>query len=180
MEETTSTPNKSGNTNKVIGTVLVLAVLLFAGWAFIGKQMLQQNSAATTTQPNVTQKAQEVVVTTTPEAMESVTPEATGGAMKETSTTTSAVKTFNVTGENFNFSLAEMKVKVGDKVKVVFTNSEGMHDWVVDEFNARTKVIPEGQTDTVEFVASKKGTFEYYCSVGSHRAQGMKGNLIVQ
>ena len=32
----------------------------------------------------------------------------------------------------------------------------------------------------VEFVASIAGTFEYYCSVGEHRAKGMKGNLIVE
>jgi plastocyanin len=29
-------------------------------------------------------------------------------------------------------------------------------------------------------VADKKGTFEYYCSVGQHRALGMKGKLVVE
>ena len=55
-----------------------------------------------------------------------------------------------------------------------------MHDWVLDEFNAKTKVIQGGQTDTVEFTASKAGTFEYYCSVGQHRQMGMVGKFIVQ
>jgi plastocyanin len=32
----------------------------------------------------------------------------------------------------------------------------------------------------IEFVANKKGKFEYYCSVGEHRAMGMKGNLVVE
>lgn len=91
------------------------------------------------------------------------------------------VKTFNVTGSNFRFSPAEMRVKQGDTVRVTMTNPDTMpHDWRVDEFNAATKVITAGQTETVEFVASKKGTFEYYCSIGQHRANGMVGKLIVE
>ncbi len=91
------------------------------------------------------------------------------------------VKTFEVTGEPFFFSLKEMKVKQGDTVKVTFSNKEGMHDWVLDEFEgAKTKTIAAGKSETVEFVADKKGTFEYYCSVGAHRANGMVGKLIVE
>ena len=81
---------------------------------------------------------------------------------------------------NFAFSMNEIKVQQGDTVKIVFQNNDGFHDWVVDEFNARTKQINAGATDTVEFVADKAGTFEYYCSVGKHRELGMKGNLIVE
>ena len=91
------------------------------------------------------------------------------------------IKKFTVIGSSdFRFSLSEIRVKKGEKVKIVFTNAKGTHDWVIDEFNARTKVINEGETDSVEFTADKVGTFEYYCSVGNHRAQGMKGNLIVE
>lgn len=93
---------------------------------------------------------------------------------------TSAVKTFNVSGSNFNFSVTEMRVKKGDRVKVVFKSVDGFHDWIVDEFNAKTSRVQTSQTAEVEFVADKIGTFEYYCSVGSHRASGMKGNLIVE
>ncbi|HLD20101.1 MAG TPA: cupredoxin domain-containing protein [Patescibacteria group bacterium] len=89
-------------------------------------------------------------------------------------------KTFTVSGSNFAFSMNEIKVQQGDTVKIVFQNNDGFHDWVVDEFNARTKQINAGATDTVEFVADKAGTFEYYCSVGKHRELGMKGNLIVE
>ena len=72
-----------------------------------------------------------------------------------------------------------MTVKKGDTVRVTFTNNEGFHDWVLDEFSARTPQIGAGKNATVEFVASKTGTFEYYCSVGSHRKMGMKGTLTV-
>ena len=65
---------------------------------------------------------------------------------------------------------------------VTLTNSgKMMHDWVVDEFTgAKMKRVTNGQTGTVTFVADKAGTFEYYCSVGQHRANGMVGKLVVE
>jgi plastocyanin len=90
-------------------------------------------------------------------------------------------KTFVVVGDDFRFSPAEIRVKQGDTVVINFSNPDSMpHDWVVDAFSASTKQITKGQSDTVTFVASKKGTFEYYCSVGNHREMGMKGSLIVE
>lgn len=90
------------------------------------------------------------------------------------------VQEFKVEGGMMYFNPKEIRVKKGDKVRIVFTNKEGFHDWVIDEFNARTPQIRAGETATIEFVADKVGTFEYYCSVGQHRQLGMKGNLIVE
>lgn len=90
------------------------------------------------------------------------------------------VKTFELSASSFKYDIKEIRVKQGDKVNIVLNNKDGMHDWVIDEFNAKTKQITAGQTDTVEFVADKKGSFEYYCSVGQHRANGMFGKLIVE
>jgi nitrite reductase (NO-forming) len=73
-----------------------------------------------------------------------------------------------------------MRVKKGDTVKITFTNNNGTHDLLIDEFKVNTGRIPAGESKTVEFVADKTGTFEYYCSVGQHRKMGMKGNLIVE
>jgi len=92
----------------------------------------------------------------------------------------STVKTFIVFGSNFSFSPAEIKVKKGDTVKIAFQNIGGTHNWVIDEFNVKTSTIQGGKQEEVEFVADKIGTFEYYCSIGSHRAMGMRGNLIVE
>jgi plastocyanin len=89
-------------------------------------------------------------------------------------------KTFDISAKPFEFSVKEMRVKKGDKVKINLTVTQGMHDWVIDEFNARTKIIQAGATDSVEFVVDKTGTFEYYCSVPAHRQQGMVGKLIVE
>lgn len=90
------------------------------------------------------------------------------------------IKTFQVNGIPFSFDPKEIRVKNGDKVKIVFTNKEGFHDLVLDEFNVKTKQIGQGETETIEFVANKTGNFEYYCSVGDHRQKGMVGKLIVE
>lgn len=88
--------------------------------------------------------------------------------------------TFDITGTNFEFSEKEMRVNEGDVVKVVFTSESGFHDWVVDEFDAATEQVQTGNATEVIFTADKAGEYEYYCSVGQHRAQGMVGTLIVE
>ncbi|MEK7560363.1 MAG: plastocyanin/azurin family copper-binding protein [Patescibacteria group bacterium] len=90
------------------------------------------------------------------------------------------VETFHVTAKNFSFSLAEIRVRKGSRVKINLNVAEGFHDLVLDEFNARTMRGGEGTHTSVEFVADKAGTFEYYCSVGNHRQMGMVGKLIVE
>lgn len=92
----------------------------------------------------------------------------------------SKVMEFTVKANNFTYDLKEIKVKKGDKVRINFVNDEGYHDWVLDEFKVATQKYNAGGKETVEFVADKTGTFEYYCSVGKHREMGMKGNLIVE
>lgn len=90
-----------------------------------------------------------------------------------------AVREFTVSGKNFSFAPATMRVNEGEKVRITFKNDSGTHDLVVEGYNARTKILQAGQSETIEFLADKTGTFEYYCSVGTHRQQGMKGTLIV-
>lgn len=102
-----------------------------------------------------------------------------GSAGATGSVTTGAVRSFTVDGANFTFAPASMQVKKGDTVRITFKNTSGTHDLVIDEFNARTKILNGGAQETIEFVANKAGSFEYYCSVGQHRALGMKGTLVV-
>lgn len=95
-------------------------------------------------------------------------------------TTTGQSKTFTVTGANFSFTPSTITVNQGDKVTINFVNSGGFHDFRIDEFNVATPQINGGQSATVTFTADKKGTFQYYCSVGNHRQMGMVGTLTVQ
>ena len=89
-------------------------------------------------------------------------------------------KSFTVTGSNFAFAPSTLSVKKGDTVKITFKMASGTsHDFVIDAFNVRTNRLEAGDSQTVTFVADKTGSFEYYCSVGQHRAMGMKGTLTV-
>lgn len=82
---------------------------------------------------------------------------------------------------DFEFSETEIIAQTGDKVRIALTNNGKMpHDIRIDEFGVGTKILQPGESEVIEFVADKPGTYEYYCSVGNHRAQGMVGKLIVQ
>lgn len=89
-------------------------------------------------------------------------------------------KTFQIEAKNFEFSLKEIRVKKGDKVKIILNGTQGFHDIVIDEFNVASARIQSPSSATVEFVADKMGSFQYYCSVGTHRQMGMVGTLIVE
>lgn len=89
-------------------------------------------------------------------------------------------QTFNIKGLDFTYDIKEIKVKQGDKVTINFANTQGFHDFKIDEFSVATKQIKTGESETVSFTANKTGTFEYYCSVGKHRQNGMWGKLIVE
>lgn len=90
------------------------------------------------------------------------------------------VVAIDMTGDKFRFSEDEITVNQGDTVKITLNAVDMPHDWVVDELNVRTDIAQPGETVTVEFVAETAGEYEYYCSVGQHRANGMVGTLIVK
>lgn len=98
----------------------------------------------------------------------------------EASPVASLAAEFTVTASNFKYDVKTIKVKKGDTVKIIFKNSEGFHDFIIDEFDVATNQIGAEEEDEVEFEATKVGTFEYYCSVGKHRSMGMVGKLIVE
>lgn len=85
-----------------------------------------------------------------------------------------------VEGGMFYFKPNEIRVKEGQLVKIEFSNVEGMHDFVIDEFNVKTNTIQTKKSETVEFTPNKLGEFEFYCSVANHKQQGMVGKLIVE
>ncbi len=76
------------------------------------------------------------------------------------------------------FSLNEMAVKKGDRVRVKVTNTMGVHDFAIDEFGIKRET-PLNQEQVIEFTADKAGEFVYYCSKPGHRAAGQWGTLKV-
>ncbi|PIR47860.1 hypothetical protein COV06_00455 [Candidatus Uhrbacteria bacterium CG10_big_fil_rev_8_21_14_0_10_50_16] len=87
---------------------------------------------------------------------------------------------FNVDGFLFGYSEKELRVKKGQAVTINFTSSNGLHDIVIDQLHVASDRINTGEKTSVTFLADQVGSFEYYCTVGSHRANGMVGTLIVE
>jgi plastocyanin len=85
-----------------------------------------------------------------------------------------------IEADNFNFVPKIIKVKEGDTVRITLNNLVGVHDLKIDELNVATEVLRPGERQVVEFVATRSGNYEYYCSVGTHRAMGMVGTLVVE
>jgi plastocyanin len=176
MEETTSKPM---NKNLLIAGIVAL-ILIGGVVAFIASQNQQPEATTATQQVEVDQQATPTESATDQTQGMEASASPSSAMEKEGAMEKGATKTFAVSGNNFAFDVKEMRVKQGDTVKVTFTNTSGTHDFVLDDFNVATAKLAAGASETVTFVANKKGSFEYYCSVGNHRAMGMKGTLIVE
>ena len=156
-------------------SVIVLVVLAAGVWLVLG---MGKKAEAPTPETSAMDNGQ-----TNPTNEESgqtgtalITPAPVGtGAL-----TSAPVKQFTITGNNFSFSPSTMTVNKGDTVQITFKNDSGFHDLKIDEFGVATKPAQGPNQDTVQFTADKTGSFQYYCSVGNHRAMGMWGTLLVQ
>ena len=95
-------------------------------------------------------------------------------------TNPTVIKEFSIDEVPFSLSPSTITVNRGDTVRITVKNKQGTHDLKIDEFNASTRVLNVGEEQIITFVADKVGVFEYYCSVGNHRAQGMVGTLRVR
>lgn len=109
------------------------------------------------------------------DATQSTTPSADSG-----STTTANVVKITMEAGNFYFSPKTITAKKGDTIEVTLTGKGMMHDFTLDEFNVSSGMVEPGKTVTFKFTADKSGTFEYYCSIGSHRQRGQVGTLTVE
>lgn len=146
---------KKQTINSIV-VVLVVILIIIIGMRMLKKPMAE-NTAKTDTASSINQET-----------------------VSSDTSTASNVKTFTITGSNYAFAPNVITVNKGDTVKIIMQNSGGMHDLKIDEFNVATPRITGGQDASVEFVADKTGSFQYYCSVGSHRAMGMWGTLMVK
>ena len=89
-------------------------------------------------------------------------------------------KTIQIEAGSFYYKPNVITVKKGQKVKIVMKSVDMMHNFNIDELNVQIPITKSGETGTVEFIPNKVGTYEYYCSVEQHRANGQVGKLIVQ
>lgn len=103
-------------------------------------------------------------------ASSSATSPASGGASGGTT------QEITVHAKNFEFDKKEIKLHVGDTVKLTLENTDGVHGLEVPDFNVNIK---NGETAT--FTVDKAGTYDFNCSVqcGSGH-DNMVGQIIVE
>jgi heme/copper-type cytochrome/quinol oxidase subunit 2 len=89
-----------------------------------------------------------------------------------------AVKTINMTAQQWSFTPSTITVKKGQKVKLVVESVDVDHGLFIMDINTELKA---GTTSVIEFTANEVGTFSFLCSVqcGSGHG-GMRGTLVVE
>ena len=75
-----------------------------------------------------------------------------------------------------DFSQNEEKGKKGKKVRLTITSQDADHTFTLPAYKIDEK-LSRGEDVTIEFIADKTGTFNWYCAVKGHEA--MKGKLLV-
>lgn len=167
MENTTSDTQQSNKFIPMLGIGIVALVVVLG----IGFFMLKGNSTPAVQSSESTQNEVVIPTSTAVSPIEEASEAAQANA---------EVKIVEVEAGSFYYKPNEIKVKKGEKVKIVLKSVSMMHNFVIDELNVQIPITKSGETGTVEFVADKVGTFTYYCSVGQHRKNGQEGKLIVE
>ncbi len=188
-EENLSESNKKSS-SRALGVIIAVVVIAVGAFAFARMRGTEPAEPQAESQGQEASMMEEESGEAMGEGAEGESMEEEGAMMEEESPApgesmmeedaAARAKEFNITGQNFAFSQDTITVKKGDTVRINFTSAGGFHDWTLDGFNARTEQVNEGQSSSVIFVADRAGSFEYYCGVGSHRALGMKGTLLVE
>lgn len=97
----------------------------------------------------------------------------------EPQTGSDGVKEFTMTAKQWKFEPNEIIVNKGDKVRLSVTSIDVTHGMAIPDYKINEYLSP-GQTINIEFVADRKGTFPFACSVSCGVGHGgMSGKLIV-
>lgn len=92
----------------------------------------------------------------------------------------SEVKKITITAKRFEYEPNSITVNQGDTVRLKIKSIDVTHGFGLVEFGVNVK-LRKGETIVVEFVADKKGTFEFRCTNYCGTGHGeMKGKLVVE
>jgi plastocyanin len=87
---------------------------------------------------------------------------------------------------DLKFNPPTIQAKVGQPIKVILENKGAIeHDVAfptikADKLGASLKAVAKaGQTATLEFTPTAKGSYEYVCTIPGHKEAGMKGKINV-
>ena len=96
-----------------------------------------------------------------------------------TGTPMRGVHEIQVTLRKYEFSPGSLRVKKGERVRLIMAAVDHDHGFKLDDFDINQKVR-KGTTAIVEFTADRSGTFQFRCSnVCGLGHRGMKGTLVV-
>ena len=89
------------------------------------------------------------------------------------------VKEFTVEAYQFGFKPDRLVVNKGDKVILTAYSSDVPHGLYINKYNINM-ILNGPERKTIEFIADKEGTFQFFCSVSCGRGHGsMRGVLVV-
>ena len=169
MEEEQKTETTESEAKSKMSPILVIVVIMIIAILGIGFVIMNGKKSSQTEGTN----------------MQGPTPEATSAPSESMVQPTtepvvdSKTKSFEMEAGSFYFKPNQMTVKKGDTVKIKLTAKDMMHNFSLDEYKISSPIIKAGESTTIEFVADKAGTFEFYCKVGQHRKNGQIGTLVV-
>jgi len=91
-----------------------------------------------------------------------------------------AERSFDVTASRFEYEPSTIEVDEGDHVVLHLRSSDATHGVSIKEYRIKARIPRTGEVVTVEFDATRAGTFVFacseYCGFGHSR---MKGTLVV-
>jgi len=94
--------------------------------------------------------------------------------------TATAPRVIEVVAKKFAFEPARLEVVDGERIRLQVTSADGVHGLQIKKFGVN-KVIPrDGTPVTIDFVASRPGTYEILCSEECGEGhESMSGSLVV-
>jgi cytochrome c oxidase subunit 2 len=119
-------------------------------------------------------------IPTAVEVVDEVEDEVTFNFDKVVPESATEVKSFTMTAKQWEFVPSTITVNEGDTVQLIITSIDVAHGFVLSEFGVDA-VLEKDKTVRVEFVADKKGTFNFFCDVFCGEGHStMKGSLVVK
>ncbi len=103
-----------------------------------------------------------------------------GGEIHSGSVSTGEVKEFDMIAKQWEFEPSVIEVNLGDRVDIHVKSVDVAHGFNLPEFGVSERLEP-GEVVHVEFVADKRGTFQFICHVPCGQGHSsMNGQLIVK
>ena len=95
------------------------------------------------------------------------------------SPTVPGAREIDVAATSFEFSPGKITIESGEDVTIALTSHDALHDFVV-KGAGHLVAAKAGTTRRGGLMIDEPGRYRFFCSVRGHRAQGMKGTIVVE